>query len=96
MIDEIKIRFVANGWVVQAGCQQFVFGTPTDLSTAVGEWAIDPVAKEKDMRENARNIKWTMGGPGRPCDVATAPPPTTPYPADSPLTGIGGAVNPAR
>ena len=51
---DVIIKFVANGYIAQAGCQSFVFGEFDDLLRALRLYDSDPVAAEKTYIKRRR------------------------------------------
>lgn len=66
MARPVTIKWVANGWIVDVGCQSFVFQSVLDLLTNLDEYLKNPDQKEKEMQVTARNMKWTNGVPVNP------------------------------
>ena len=51
---DVIIKFVANGYIAQVGCQGFVFGEFDDLIRALRLYDSDPVAAEKTYIKRRR------------------------------------------
>ena len=61
MFRPISITAVANGFMVQVGCQMFVYETVAGLLYNLKDYLSDPEATEKRMRGSAINMKHTLG-----------------------------------
>jgi hypothetical protein len=59
----IKIEAVLNGWVVSVGCQKMVYSLAGSLLKDLGEYMLDPEAKEKSVGEYAVNRRLLNQGP---------------------------------
>ena len=66
MFREITINAVANGWIVQVGCQRFVYDDPQVLIKDIRDYLDNPVDKEEVMLKTCRNAKWTAQAPPTP------------------------------
>ncbi len=51
MPQELTIRVVLNGWVIQAGCQTVVFNDKAAFLTEFSKWLEDPQGTEKRYTE---------------------------------------------
>ncbi len=76
MPQELVIRTVLNGWVVQAGCQTLVFHDRHAFVAEFSKWLEDPIAVEKGYTEqmNRRGLNQApqaipMAPPTGPSDV---------------------------
>lgn len=54
-MKDLMIHPVSNGFVVKAGCREFVFDSVDKLVAAFKEYQKNPVAYEKKMLENELN-----------------------------------------
>lgn len=51
---DVIIKFVANGYIAQVGCQRFVFGEFDDLLRALRLYDSDPAAAENTYVQRRR------------------------------------------
>jgi hypothetical protein len=70
---DVQITAVANGWVVQVGCQRFVYNDRSALIVDLSDYMTDPIATEKRIMEKAVNAKYTMRTPVPGAEVAPTP-----------------------
>lgn len=69
MLHNITIRAVGNGYIVDVGCQTFVFQDATGMLIEIGKYLVDPEGTEKRYRSEQRNMKFTGN---RPVEAAAA------------------------
>lgn len=54
MPQELIIRSVLNGWIVNAGCQTLVFNDADDFAGEFLEWLRDPAKVEGEYQKRVR------------------------------------------
>jgi hypothetical protein len=82
MIRNILVKAVANGWIVEVGCQTFVYDNMAKLTLDFQSYLMDPHGTEKRIMESAVNAKHTMQNEPTPCcpqEYATNAVPTADY-----------------
>ena len=73
MFRPINIRAVANGWVVQCGCQELVYTGAAALMADLFVYLTDPDGTEKRVLATAINVRHTMDPPAAPPRTHTNP-----------------------
>lgn len=72
MLRQITIEAAANGWVVQVGCQRFVFESLSGMLREIERYLTNPEQAEKEAYQRFPNMRFThpMPQPATPTPMA--------------------------